>query len=254
MTPVTQSDFRAALFDPARPAPDGLLNGKGGPAGRRYNVYRNNVAVSLTEALHESFPAIARLLGKQNMDGVAGLYLRQSPPSSPILAAYGEGFGDFLDALPQLSHLPYLGDVARLEWLLRRAYHAEDSPPVDPARLSAIPADAFETAHICLAPSVGRLASHWPVHDIWTYATEENAPKPGAGAQTVLILRRDFDPEAHVISPADSAFVASVLAGDPLDAALNRATAVDPAYDLSALLGLLLGAGAITDIITGDHP
>ena len=254
MTPVTQSEFRAGLFDPARPAPDGLLNGRGAPAGRRYNVYRNNVAVSLTEALHESFPAIARLLGKQNMDGVAGLYLRQSPPTSPILAAYGEGFGDFLDALPQLSHLPYLGDVARLEWLLRRAYHAEDSTAVDPARLSALSADALETARLTLAPSLGLLASDWPVHDIWTYATTENAPKPGAAAQTVVILRHGFDPEAHVISDAAAGFLRSVQAGQPLDTALERATATDPAFDLSALLGLLLGAGAITDITTGDHP
>lgn len=249
---VSQTEFRAGLFDPAMPAPEGLLNATGGPAGRRYNVYRNNVAVSLTEALHESFPAIARLLGKQNMDGVAGLYLRQSPPSTPILACYGEGFGDFLDALPQLGHLPYLGDVARLEWLLRRAYHAADITPLDPAVISSIPPEALGSARLTLAPDVAALISDWPVHDIWTYATEDGAPKPGGAAQTVLILRRGYDPEAHVIDPSAAAFLNAISDGNTLDSALELATEDTPPFDLSALLGLLIGAGAIEDISTGD--
>ncbi len=248
---VTQTEFRAALFDPSSDVPEGLCDGQGRPAGRRYNVYRNNVAVSLTEALHESFPAIARLLGKQNMDGVASVYLRQSPPSSPILAQYGEDFGDFLDAMPQLEHMPYLGDVARLEWLLRAAYHASDSTSIAPEALAALPPEAFDNARLILAPSLSLLQSRWPVLDIWTYATEDGAPKPGGTAQDVLILRRGYDPEAHLIGSGAAAFLASVTSGAPLNRALEHATAKDPAFDLAALLGLLLGTGAIQDIQTG---
>jgi hypothetical protein len=41
-----QTGFATALLDPARPAPEGLVNPFGGPAGKRFDVYRNNVAVS----------------------------------------------------------------------------------------------------------------------------------------------------------------------------------------------------------------
>ncbi len=61
-----QSAFRAAILDADRPAPPDLQDGLGRPAKRRFNVYRNNVAVSLTEALEAGFPAVARLLGEEN--------------------------------------------------------------------------------------------------------------------------------------------------------------------------------------------
>ena len=40
-----QTAFTTALLDHAIPAPAGLTNPFGGPAGKRFDVYRNNVAV-----------------------------------------------------------------------------------------------------------------------------------------------------------------------------------------------------------------
>ena len=59
---TTQSEFRAALFDPELAVPDSLKDGENQPAGKRFNVYRNNVIVSLKEALSESFPVIDKLI------------------------------------------------------------------------------------------------------------------------------------------------------------------------------------------------
>ena len=50
---VSQLDFRTAMLDAAVDVPDGLIDANGNPAGQRFSVYRNNVAVSLTEALIE---------------------------------------------------------------------------------------------------------------------------------------------------------------------------------------------------------
>ncbi|MCK5502705.1 MAG: putative DNA-binding domain-containing protein, partial [Tritonibacter mobilis] len=133
-----EEQFTRAILDARLPVPEGLLDGVARPAGRRLSVYRNNVAVSLTGALHQGFPVIAKLLGQQNMDGLAAMYLRAHPPSSPLMMHYGANFPEFLENLEQLSHLGYLGDVARLELALRRSYHAGDAAPLDPARLGAM--------------------------------------------------------------------------------------------------------------------
>ena len=113
-----QDSFRAALLDPLAPVPDRLSDGQTRPVGRRFNVYRNNVAVSLTEALHTGFPIIARLLGAENMDGLAGAFLRAHPPDSPVMLRYGDALPGFIESQRQLDHLGYLSDVARLELAL----------------------------------------------------------------------------------------------------------------------------------------
>ncbi len=190
---VSQTTFHDALLDANKSVPDGLLDAQANAAGRRFSVYRNNVAVSLTEAMHQAFPVIAKLLGSQNMDGLAGIFLRQHPPTSPLMMFYGDEFPAFLEGMEQLSHLGYLPDVARLELALQRAYHAADCQPIDPDALNVPPEDLMR-AKLTLAPAATVLRSEWPVHAIWLFNTEDGAPKPEAGAQDVLITRPEYDP------------------------------------------------------------
>lgn len=58
----TKSEFRAALFDLELAVLDSLKDEENQAAGKRFNVYRNNVIVSLKEALSESFPVIEKLI------------------------------------------------------------------------------------------------------------------------------------------------------------------------------------------------
>lgn len=244
---TTQSEFRSALLDGAQPHPHGLSDGKGRPAGRRYNVYRNNVAVSLTEALESGFPATAKLIGAENFRNIAGLYLRQSPPDSPRMMLYGKGFGDFLDGFAPLAKYPYLGDVARLEFALRESYHAADSIPIDPAALGIAP-EQLMASTLSLAPSLRLLRSPYPVVALWRYNMEPRAPKPDAVAQDALILRAEFDPAPHVLPEGGAAFVTALLRGETLGAAYEAGLAVTDLFDLSAMLTLLLGGNAIISL------
>ncbi|MEM9910224.1 MAG: DNA-binding domain-containing protein [Pseudomonadota bacterium] len=250
--PVSQTSFRQALLDAKRPAPDGLTDGEGRPAGRRFDVYRNNVAVSLIEALGDSFPAIAKLLGSENFRNVAGLYIRQNPPRSPLMMQYGESFAGFLADFPPLAHLPYLSDVARLEQALREAYHAADAAPIEAQELGRVSADALAGLRLTLAPSLHVLSSDYPVHAIWAYNMEPGSPKPEPVAQSVLITRPEFDPVPTAISAGDAAFIEAIGTGAPLGVAAERGTDIQPDFDLTHALGLLLRGGAITSLIPGD--
>ncbi|MDA7427416.1 DNA-binding domain-containing protein [Primorskyibacter aestuariivivens] len=242
-----QTEFRTALLDAAQPQPEGLSDGKGRPAGRRYNVYRNNVAVSLSEALETGFPAVAKLIGAENFRNIAGLYLRQSPPESPRMMLYGRGFGEFLDGFAPLAKYPYLGDVARLEFGLRESYHAADSTPIDPAALGIDP-ERLMASMLTLAPSLRILRSPFPVVSLWRYNMEPGAPKPTAEPQDALILRAEFDPEPHLLPPGGAQFIEALLCGETLGAAYEAGLARTDAFDLSAMLTLLLGGNAITSL------
>lgn len=245
---VTQAEFTAAMMDAALPVPDGLIDGAGHPAARRFNVYRNNVAVSLAEALKTAFPVITKLLGEQNMDGLARLYLKAHPPSAPLMMFYGEAFPDFLAHMEQLSHLGYLPDVARLELAERRAYHAADTEALAPDALGALAPEALMQATLTLAPAVQLVRSPWPIHAIWRFNTEDGAPKPEAGAQDVLVTRPAFDPVFHLLPEGGGEWIAALAAGQSFGSAFEAAQAAHPGFDLGANLTLLLQDGAITSV------
>ena len=212
---VDQAKFHDALLDSARPTPSGLHDGQNRPAGRRFSVYRNNVAASLTEALEVSFPAVAKLIGPGNFKTVAGIFLRQHPPQSPLIMVYGAEFPKFLETFDPLEHIGYLADVARLEQALRESYHAADATALTRMHLGQPFARDFAAAGLSFAPSVRLIRSSWPVHVIWAYNFERQCPQSGKCSA------RCADHAARVttlsVAPCTERrwpFVASLIAGD----------------------------------------
>ena len=161
---VSQAEFIAGVLDPARAAPEGLTDADGAPAAKRFDVYRNNVAVSLTEALKSAFPALLSLVGDEFYTAMAGVYLRAHPPQSPLMMFYGADMPAFLDGFAPVGHLPYLADIARLELALRTAYHAPDATPLD---AQAIAPEALMTHPVTLAPAVQLIRSRFPLLSIY---------------------------------------------------------------------------------------
>jgi len=249
-----QDLFTTALLDPGQPVPDGLVDATAQPTGVRFSVYRNNVAVSLTEALRTGFPVITRLIGQQNMDGLAGIFLRAHPPTDPLLMHYGAAFPEFLAGTRQLAHLGYLPDIARLELAIRRSYHAGDAAAIDPALLGGLPTEELMQATLTLAPSVRLVRSVWPIHDIWLFNTDDDAPKPQTGAQDVLITRPGFDPLPRLLPQGGAVWIEGLMAGQTIGAAFDTALAEHPQFDLTATLTLMIRGNALISLTKRDMP
>ncbi|MFN3972431.1 MAG: DUF2063 domain-containing protein [Gemmobacter sp.] len=236
--------FAAALLDPARTVPDGLTDPKGRPAGRRFAVYRNNVIVSLTEALETGFPVVRALVGAEFFRAMAGEFLRMHPPKGPVLSDYGDDLPAFLAWFPPVAKLSYLPDMARLELAMRTSYHAADARPISVADVAALAPARLAGARLRFAPPVRLVRSAWPIHGIWT-ANTLNGPPPAAGAEDVLILRSAFDPVPRLLPPGGGDFVAALLAGRTL---AEAALAAGERHDLNGTIGLLMANAAIIDI------
>ena len=245
-----QPQFRAALLDPDAAAPAGLQDAAGHQAIKRFDVYRNNVTVALTDALRAAFPVVLKLLGDQNFDQLARLFVRAHPPSSPLMMHYGDALPAFLDAFTPLAHIGYLSDVSRLELALRRSYHAADPAPFDPARLGALTPEALMGSTLTLAATVQWVPSQWPLVDIWRFNTIAGADKPRPVAQAALITRAEFDPEPHALNPAQAAWLTQISSGATLAQAQDAACTTDPDFDLTTVLGLLIQHNAIADFTT----
>lgn len=239
---VTQEAFTKGLLDAQMPAPKGVINPDGAPATKRFDVYRNNVAVSLSDALETAFPVLRKLLGEDFFRALAGVYLRTHPPKSPLMMFFGEAMPQFLARFEPVKNLSYLPDMARLELAMRQSYHAADATPIDGGALAAIAPDALMATTFDFAPSLQLVQSDFPIHAIYLANTRADAPKPVMQGECALITRPEFDPHMHVISTADGKCLAALMNGQPLGVAMTDA---GDALDLGALLGLLLREQAI---------
>lgn len=240
-----QTDFTAAILDPELATPEGLIDPKGRPAGKRFDVYRNNVVSSLLDAMETAFPVIQKLVGAEFFRSMSGIYIRQFPPQSPMLMFYGEEFPTFLDSFEPVSHLPYLPDVARLELSRRRVYHAGDPQGFDPAEFSQIDPDRMDTLKIELVPALELLSSPYPVHSIWHYNMVDGDLKIPAHGENIAVIRPQLDVDAVVLPDADFAFISALKAGSELAEAAETATELDQGFDLSKALGVMIGTNMI---------
>jgi hypothetical protein len=64
----------------------------GKAAIKRYNVYRNNVTVSLINALAATYPAVQRITDVEFFRAMARFHVRATPPTSPLLFQKTESF------------------------------------------------------------------------------------------------------------------------------------------------------------------
>ncbi len=243
---MQQSRFRDALLDAAMPVPEGLQDHRGNPAGARFSVYRNNVVVSLTEALATAFPLVRKLLGSATFEKLAGLYVRKHPPTTPMMMFYGAEFPDFLHAFEPLKHLGYLPDCSRLDLALRHSYHAADAKPLDPSILSKSETNGLDL-RLELAPAARVLQSVWPLYDIWRFNMQTEAPKPRAVSQDVLVARPVFDPVPFLLPDGAADLLARLDSGTPLGTAAEETLRQFPSFDLLETLNLTLSANALVE-------
>lgn len=241
---MTQAAFAAALLDPDAAVPDGIIDPLGRPAPKRFSVYRNNVASSLTRALEAAFPTVRKLVGEEFFGAMAVAFLRTHPPTSRLMMLYGDALPGWLEAFPPVAGLGYLPDVARLDQAMRESYHAADATPLAEADFQRLLGADIAGLRLQLAPSVRLVQSRWPVWSIWS-ANAEDGPSPRPGAEDALILRPEYDPRPHRLPAGGGAFVAALLDGHTLSECLDAA---GPDMDLPALLSLLIAGRALVGV------
>ncbi|MFO1274391.1 MAG: DNA-binding domain-containing protein [Rubrivivax sp.] len=258
LNPATGAEWGTALLDAHRPAPAGLRTWNGSDPGARFDVHRNNVVVSLVAALADTFPVVRALVGEHFFAAMARHFVRRHPPCSPVLADYGSALPGFIGAYAPAASLPYLGDLAALEYARVQAFHAADAPPLTPAELGARLQRPLELARSewALHPSLQIVASAHPIVDLWAAHQGHGALEAVdlLRAQTALVGREGDEVLVLGVEPASAAFVQALQRGQALGAAVARAAELhsDEALDLAATLAQLLACGWLVRSLTPE--
>lgn len=244
--------FGNALLGADNPVPEGIVGPDGQPAPKRFNVYRNNVVVSLCEAMAATYPAIQNLVGEEYFTALAREFVTRHPPTSAVLLWYGGDFPGFIDVFPPLASYPYLGDVARLEWSWLVSYHSADADPLDPAALGGLAPEELAEARFHAHPATQLLSSRWPVHglvDANRFNDGANKPVDMTSTEAVLVTRPDMDVALTVLRPGGDVFFKALLDGEALGTAASMALEANEGFDLSENLADALKTGAFAALM-----
>lgn len=248
MRPADYSAFAQALCDPSLPPPAMLRVGAGIDASERFAIYRNNVHVSLIEALAERFPVVQTLVGAEFFRAMAREFVQAHKPQSPVLAHYGDSLPAFIDAHEPAASLPFLGDMARVERDWSRAWAAADEPALDRGSLARFSPAQLAAARIRPHAAAHLIRSAWPVAQLWQ-AHQCDAPDLSRiqwQPQDVLITRPDAEVRLQCIDAGAASIAAALLEGQSVAAAAAQAADTD----MGTALALFIDSGMIAEVLT----
>jgi hypothetical protein len=160
------------------------------------------------------------------------------PSDNPDLNQFGAGFAAFLAGFAHVADLPYLPDMARLEWLLHRTHYASDAPALDAAQLAGLAPEQFEGMRCALHPGATLFASDWAVVALWEAHQAPDLPFPPEMAAPchAVLARPHWKTELRPLAPAEYTALCALAQGDTMAAALDGAFELDDQMDVAAYL------------------
>ena len=246
-----QSDVSVALTDSKASCPAQVRQQGADSQSRRFNIYRNNRAVSLIESLKATFPAVNKLVGDEYFSAVARNFIDVHPPQSAVMAEYGGEFGEFIRQSPNAKNIPYVADLAALEWARLQSYHSSDAEilPLDTLLSKAQPSQ-YDSLVFSVLPSLYQLSSRWPVGSLWSEITSpaaQTADKPAFDmnvSEHIVVLRREYEVFVQVLPESGAMLLERLKRGDSLQEAVSSVTQHDPEFDPGLHLQGLIDLGA----------
>ena len=246
-----QSQLAAHLLDPGADGAGAPVSRDTIPAQERIDFHSNSGVSSFRGTLRAVYPVVERLVGANFFACAADAYRDAHPSASGNLNLVGEHFADFVDTWTATGELPYLADIARLEWRIEQSFQAADRASLSVHDFAAVPLERHEKLKFELHPSCRLLASEWPIHYIW------RANQPGAPVgltmdlrrrKLYLLIRRQAQTVViETLDRGDFSMLNLLATGHAFDDARRSAIATQSDFDLAAFLQRHVAAGVFAE-------
>ncbi len=239
-----QQAFGAALLDGSL-AQETLQAVKGAAAAERLGIYRGNLGANWDKALAAAYPVLRQLVGEDFFGGLARAYGKAFAATDPDLNLFGAHFADFLAGFEHVAELPYLPDMARLEWALHRSYYAADAPALTAADLAGLAPEQVEALRLALHPATALVRSDRSVAELWLAHQSPSADYPDDMTKQnfALVTRPAWQPQLSLLDEAAFAALSGCGRGVTLGEALDTACAIDEEFDVAIHLRKWLDGG-----------
>ncbi|HVJ20685.1 MAG TPA: DNA-binding domain-containing protein [Polyangiaceae bacterium] len=192
-------------------------------------IYREQFWLRHTSALLEDFPGLSGILGQQSWERLAEAYFAEFAPVSYSLRDLGKDLPAFVARATFLEHRDLCSDMARLEWAYVEAFDAADVAPLEPARLAAIPDEAWESARLVLGPSLGLLRLRYPVASLRARLVQhpdESVAIPEPASTLLAVCRQGLQVRTHELTEPAFVLLEQLREGLPLVPAVESAARI----------------------------
>jgi hypothetical protein len=232
-----QKEFAAALVDAGgtREFSAAYLEG-GTRIGEGMLLYRGNMIGAWQQALAVAYPVVRTLVGAKFFAELACAYGQAHPSTNGDLNLFGKHFSEFVAAFQHTQALPYLADVAALEWDVHRAHHAADGGVLKRERIAALLPDELLAARFVLHPACSWHTSPFPIATIWLAhqpRTKIEFPNTIEEHEFALVVRPHWRPEVLRSSAGEQAALTALRAGATMDATIAIALRADRQFDFA---------------------
>ena len=232
--------------------------GDGLDPAQRLNIYRNHYNISLGEALKATFPVVCRVLDPRFFAYAASEFIKVSPPRQVCLFEYGEGFPDFIAAFPPCAHLSYIGDVARLEWMINGGAPFAGACRRSTARIWPSSTCQISTARLCAAalapPDRIPLAHRSHLAPEQAGREGEGAVDLDAGGCRLEIRQLGEDVVFRPLEPGEFALRAKLAKGGNSGGGCRGCSCRRPLFDTADGLRRLFAEGLVTGFTLAPGP
>ena len=210
------------------------------PLDKRLKIYRNHIVTTLSDIIVMNFPLVEILTGKDFLTTAAKLYLFDNPPTQACLDRYGKNFPEFLKSYKHANALPYLSDIAKLDWIMNESRCAKDDQTLTADDLTKLDPENFEQTIFYLKNSTRIIDTAYPLDQIYHFCKNKSDSDDMLHIENestyLLISRLQWDPTLFKLDKSEYMFFSMIKDGKTLGEILEIILDMYPNFDFSSFL------------------
>ncbi len=168
-------------------------------AKRRLIVYKNTSSLTLKHCVKDIYPMCEKLLDENAFSQLVERFIKTHPNKRRDLTFYGDQFYQYLALNLACQHLPFLADLAELEWAIYRAYYADDDPIWPQQSFVNASAKRIDDITLCLSDSISLLVSGWPTLKFYQHLNDDTIFDIDTRHSYLIVHRKHSHGEAEEI-------------------------------------------------------
>ena len=218
----------------------------------RLGIYHNAYRVRLVDVLMDTFEHTAIYLGDNWFHQLASDYVQTHHSTHKNIGLYGQAFPDFL--AEELADDKEVSELAKMDWMLRRAFDGSDSPVMTQNGLQHLASG--ENVNVCLqaVPTLSIITQTFNTLDIWhAINTDEHPPEVEKlkVPLDVLIWRKGHSPHFRSLTKLESTALSCISSACSLDEIGTTLEKDFPDHDIATEFGGMLQRWLKDEIIKG---